>query len=264
MKRMMAVLVPGVTGRAGAVAYRNFRAARTYWTIMFSGLFEPFLYLLSIGVGVGALVGEVEVDGELIDYTVFVAPAMMASSAMTAAIAETTFNTFSKLKWDKTYDAMTATPLTPSDIAVGELMYAQTRGTIYSAVFLAAMTILGLVQSWWAVLALPAAVLVGVAFAATGLAAVTYLRTWEDFDLVILFQVGLFLFSATFYPLSVYPTALQYLARLSPLYHGATLCRNLVLGTPGLGDLGHVAVLVVMAVAGLRLAGKRYRLLLNA
>ena len=262
--RLVGAIVPGATGRAVSVAYRNTAAARNQWSAVVSGIFEPFFYLLSIGVGVSVLVGDIEVDGRLVDYTAFVAPAMMASASMSAAIAESTYNTYAKLNWEKIYHGMIATPLTPSDIAVGELLYAQARGAVYSAVFLGAMLMLGLVQSWWAVLALPAVVLVGVAFAAVGLAAVTYLRTWEDFDLVLLCQVGLFLFSATFYPLSVYPTALQYAARLSPLYHGASLTRDLVLGTVGWSDVAHTAVLVVMAVVGLRAAGHRFRALLHS
>ena len=263
MTRVAGLLMPGATGRARHVAARNATAARGYWRTMISGLFEPFFYLLSIGVGVSVLVGDVEFDGRVYDYTTFVAPAMLASAAMGGAIAESTYNTFGKLKWDKLYDGLTATPLTPSDIALGELLFAQARGSLYSAVFLVAMVVLGLVPSWWAVLALPAVILIGIAFSAAGLAAATYLRTWEDFDLVLLVQVSLFLFSATFYPLSVYPPVLQQIARLSPLYHGVALCRDLVLGTPGWATVGHTAVLTVLAVAALRLAGRRFATLLH-
>ncbi len=263
MTRFVGLLVPGATARARHVAARNTLAARGYWQTVISGLFEPFFYLLSVGVGVSVLVGDVEVGGRVYDYTTFVAPAMLASAAMSGAIAESTYNTYGKLKWDKLYDGMTATPLSPPDIALGELLYAQARGSLYSTVFLVAMLALGLVESWWAVLALPAVILIGTAFSAAGLAAATFLRTWEDFDLVLLAQVSLFLFSATFYPLSVYPPALQQIAQLSPLYHGVALCRDLVLGTPGWVDLGHAAVLLVMAVLGLRLAGHRFATLLH-
>lgn len=264
MKRVLGLLMPGATRRSQYVTMRNVTVARRSWSVWFSGLFEPFFYLLSVGVGVAVLVGDVVVDGRTYDYTAFVAPAMMASAAMSAAIAESIYNTYGKLKWDKTYDGMTATPLTPSDIALGEMLYAQARGTLYSAIFLVAMLTLGLVKSWWAVLALPAVMLVGIAFSAAGLAAVTFMRSWEDFDIVLLVQVSLFLFSATFYPLSVYPPALQMVARLSPLYHGASLCRDLVLGTVGWSDVGHAAFLIVMIVVCLRMAGRRFSILLHA
>ncbi|MGH1490377.1 MAG: ABC transporter permease [Acidimicrobiales bacterium] len=261
---MLHTLMPGATGRSRYVAMRNLEVAKRTWSGLITGIFEPFFYLLSVGVGVSVLVGDIVVDGRTYDYTAFVAPAMMASAAMSAAIAETTYNTYGKLKWDKTYEGMTATPLTPSDVAMGELIFAQARGTFYSAIFLLAMVSLGLVESWWALLALPAAMLIGVAFAAAGLAAVTFMRSWEDFDLVLLVQISLFLFSATFYPLSVYPPAIQTVARISPLYHGASLCRDLILGTPGWSAVAHVAVLVVMVVVCLRLAGRRFAILLHA
>lgn len=263
MTRVLRTLMPGASLRSRHVAMRNSLAARNQWPAVITGVFEPFLYLLSIGVGVSVLVGDIEVDGRVYDYTTFVAPAMLASAAMSGAIAETTYNSYAKLKWDKTYEAMGNTPLTPSDIALGELLYAQLRGSIYSGIFLVAMALLGLVESWWAVLAMPAVVLIGVAFSAAGLAAVSYLRSWEDFDLVLLVQVGLFLFSATFYPLSVYPSAIQAVARLSPLYHGAALCRNLVLGTPGWADVAHAGVLLVVAGLCLRHAGRRFAVLLQ-
>ncbi len=254
--------MPGATGRARHVTVRNALAARSNYGPLATGLVEPFFYLLSIGVGVGALVGEVVDDGVSYDYTTFVAPAMLAAAAMNGAISESTFNIFAKLRWDRLYDALIATPLTPSDVALGELLFAQLRGTLYSAVFLVTMTALGLVPSWWAVLAVPAATLIGVAFSAAGLSAVTWFRAWEDSEAVIGVQVVLFLFSATFYPLSVYPEPLQWVARLSPLYHGSALCRDLILGRPAWSDVGHVAFLVVMAVVGLRVAAHRFTVLL--
>ncbi len=262
LARLAGVLLPGTTGRARHVTVRNILAVRRQYAPLATGLVEPFLYLLSIGVGVGALVGEVDYEGSTYDYTTFVAPAMLAAAAMSGAISESTFNIFAKLRWDKLYDAVIATPLSPTDIAVGELVFAQLRGTFYSAIFLAAMAVLGLVPSWWAVLALPAATLIGLAFSAAGLTAVTWFRSWEDSETVILGQMVLFLFSATFYPLSVYPPVLQWLARLSPLYHGVSLCRDLILGRPGLADLGHAAFLAAMAVVFLRLASHRFTVLL--
>lgn len=254
--------IPGAGGRARHVTGRNLWAARRQYATLATGLVEPFLYLLSIGVGVGALVGEIDHRGTSYDYTTFVAPAMLAAAAMNGAIAESTFNIFAKLHWGKQYDAVIATPVTPADIALGELVYAQLRGTVYSVIFLVAMLALGMVESWWAVLALPAAVLIGVAFAAAGLAAVTWFRSWEDSDAVFLSQMVLFLFSATFYPVDVYPPVVQELALISPLYHGVALCRDLVLGHPGWHDVGHATFLVVMAAILLRLAARRFTALL--
>lgn len=245
------------------VAHRNYLVTRAGWWPILSGLFEPFIYLTSIGLGISVLVGDVTVDGRTFSYTEFVAPAMLASAAMIGALAETSYNIFSKFHWDRTYQGMTATPLSPADIAIGELLFAQFRGTLNSAVFLVAMAALGLVGSWWALLALPAAMLIGVAFSAAGLVLVSFMTTWEHFDRVYLGQLVLFLFSATFYPLDVYPEPLQWLARLSPLYHGASLCRDLVLGTVGIADLAHVAVLLAMAGFGLRIATRRFARLLH-
>jgi lipooligosaccharide transport system permease protein len=255
-------LMPGATSRARHVTGRNARSVRHHYAPVVTGLVEPFVYLLSVGVGIGALVGRVEVDGRSWDYTTFVAPAMLAASAMNGAISEATFNIFAKLRWEKLYDAMIATPLSPSDIAVGELLFAQLRGTFYSAAFLATMAALGLVESWWALLALPATMLVGSAFASAGLTGVSWFRSWEDADAVFLVQMVLFLFSATFYPLSVYPAALRWLAQASPLYHGVALCRDLVLGTTGWHDLGHAAFLALMTAVFLRIAAHRFTMLL--
>jgi lipooligosaccharide transport system permease protein len=260
---LLRALLPGVTTRARHVTARNLLATRRQSATLLTGLVEPFVYLLSIGVGVGALVGDVEVDGRSYDYATFVAPAMLAASAMNGAISESTFNIFAKLRWARLYDAMIATPLSPSDIALGELVFAQLRGTAYSAAFLLTMVGLGLVESWWAILALPATILVGVAFAAAGLSVVTWFRSWEDADAVILAQMVLFLFSATFYPISVYPPLIQQFALVSPLYHGVALCRNLVLGRPGPADLGHAAFLVVMAAVLLGVAARRFTTLLH-
>ncbi len=254
--------MPGSTGRARQVTVRNLLAVRRHYAPLATGLVEPFFYLLSIGVGVAALVGDVTDGGRTYDYTTFVAPAMLASAAMNGAISESTFNIFAKLRWDKLYAGLIATPLSPSDIAVGELLFAQLRGTVYSVVFLATMAGLGLVPSWWGILAIPAATLIGVAFSAAGLSAVTWFRAWEDSEVVILVQMVLFLFSATFYPLSVYPQPLQWLAQISPLYHGVALCRDLILGRPGWADVGHTAFLVIMAVGFLRLAAHRFTVLL--
>ncbi|HEX2772561.1 MAG TPA: ABC transporter, partial [Micromonosporaceae bacterium] len=134
----------GAPRRAASVAERNIAALRSaYWVVLISGFLEPVLYLLSIGVGVGALVGDLRLSGgQLVPYAAFVAPAMLASSAMTGALAETTFNFFGKMKYMKLYDGVIATPVQPFEIALGELGWAMVRGSLYSAAFLGVMVAL--------------------------------------------------------------------------------------------------------------------------
>ena len=152
--------------------------------------------------------------------------------------------------------------MTPVDVAVGEIGWALSRAGFYAAVFLLVMLVMGLVGSWWALLALPAVVLVGFSFAAVGTAATTYMKSWQDFEYVTLVTLPMFLFSATFYPLSTYPEGLQWVVRLSPLYHAAALMRELVLGSVGLGSLVHVVVLAALGVVGVLVTGRRLEKLL--
>jgi lipooligosaccharide transport system permease protein len=164
---------------------------------------------------------------------------------------------FWKMKYARLYDAMLSTPVGPAEVAVGETSWALFRGFLYAVAFLATVAALGLVHSAYAVLALPAGILVGFAFAGAGTAAATFMRTWQDFDYLNLVQLPMFLFSATFYPLSVYPHALQIVVRCTPLYNAIALMRALMLGSPGAYQLLNVAYLLLMGLIGLRIAGRR-------
>jgi lipooligosaccharide transport system permease protein len=244
--------------RAGLLVERNIYVYRRTWMFIFSGFFEPLFYLLSIGLGIGGLIGTIPgPDGRPIPYELFVAPALLATSAMNGAIYDSTFNVFFKLNYQKTYDAVLATPLGVGDVALGEIAWALIRGTLYAIGFLAVMLVLGLVVSPWMILAIPAAILIGWAFAAVGMAATTFMRTWQDFDLLQLVLLPLFLFSATFYPISVYPEPIQVFVQLTPLYHGVDLLRSLATGTVGLSSLVHVAYLLVMGLVGLAIVSRR-------
>ena len=246
------------SGRARYLVERNVYVYKNEWLVLVSGFLEPVFYLFSIGIGVSKLVGDVELPGgELVTYTAFVAPAMLAASAMNGAVLDATFGLFFKLKYNKLYDAVLATPVTPVDVAVGEIVWALSRGSIYSVSFIVVMLVMGLVTSWWALLALPVVVLTGFCFAAAGTACTTYMRSWQDFSYITLVQLPLFLFSATFYPISVYPESLQWLVRLSPLYHSAQLLRELTTGTVSLGSLGHVVVLAALGLVGVVVTGRR-------
>lgn len=251
--------------RALRLLERNLRVSRRSWAIVLSGFAEPVFYLFAVGVGLGALVGDVTgPGGRPVTYAEYVAPALLASSAMNGALFESTFNIFFKLRFQRTYDAVLATPMEPADIAVGEVSWALLRGGLYAVGFLVVTGAMGLLRSPWGLLALPAALLIGFAFAAVGMAASTFMRTWQDFDLVTLFSLPLFLFSATFFPLDVYPEAVQPLVRLSPLYHGVELIRGLMLGRLDASMLAHATVLVAVGVVGVMLAGRRFGRILRA
>ena len=152
-------------------------AARVYrhaWLVFASGVFEPLFYLLSVGLGLGVLVGKVPgPGGHLIPYRDFVAPGLLAVSSMNGAMYDSTFNIFFRLKYAKLYDAILATPMRPAQVALGEIGWALLRGTIYAAAFTLVMLATGLVHSPWAVLAVPVAVLIGFAFAALGMTGTT-------------------------------------------------------------------------------------------
>ena len=243
-------------GRGALLFERNLMVYRRIWLIMFSGFFEPLFYLFSMGIGLGHYVGKVPVEGELVGYGSFVAPALLASAAMNGATYESV-NVFFKLKYAKTYDAILSTPVGPRDIAVGEIAWTLFRGLLYAAAFLVVVASLGLIHSPLGALALPAAWLVGFAFASTSVAGATYMRSWQDFEFFGLIQLPLFLFSATFYPLSVYPSVLQWFVRCTPLYNAIALMRALMLGTVGWYQAVNIAYLVVMGLIGLAITGRR-------
>jgi len=258
-----AVPMPAGAGLARLLVERNATAFRHAWLVIVSGFFEPVFYLFSLGIGIGELVGGIDVGGgRTVGYAEFVAPALLAASAMNGAVYDSTFNIFWKLKHARLYDSVLATPLGPRDIAVGEVSWALLRGGFYATAFMLVVLAAGYVESWWAVLAVPAALLIGLAFAGVGMAATTFMRSWQDFDLVQLAILPMFLFSATFYPLSTYPPSLQWVVQATPLYHAVALERQLLLGTVGWNLLGHLAYLAALGVAGMAVAARRLETLL--
>jgi lipooligosaccharide transport system permease protein len=151
-----------------------------------------------------------------------------------------------------------------TDIAVGEVAWALLRGALYAASFVLVAALLGLIISPWAVLAVPVALLIGFAFGAVGMAASSFMRTWQDFDLVQLVMLPLFLFSGTFFPLSTYPEALQVVVQATPLWHAVALERAVTLGQFETGNLVNVAYLVILGLAGVAIVSRRIdRLLLK-
>jgi lipooligosaccharide transport system permease protein len=249
----------GTGRRSASVTERNIATLRSaYWVVLISGFLEPVLYLFSIGVGVGALIGDIPLPGgEVVGYAEFVAPAMLAASAMTGALSETTFNFFGKMKFVRLYEGILATPVRPIEIALGELAWAMARGVLYSIAFVVIMTLLDLTTPVRALAMLPATLLVGLAFGALGMAVSTIIRSWQDFDLIAAGQFALFLFSGTFVPPTAYPEVLRWLVEVSPLYRAVDLVRALSTGTTGWLQLLDVAYLVALTAVGLTVAGRR-------
>ena len=260
-----AVPIPAGAGLARMIVERNLTSFRHGWITLVTGFLEPVFYLFSLGVGLGALITNVTTDGgTTVPYAVFVAPALLASSAMNGAIFDSTFNVFFKLKYSKLYDSVLATRMGPRDIAIGELGWSLLRGTFYSAAFLVVAWLAGTVSTWWALLALPAATMIAFAFSAVGMFLTTFMRSWVDFDYVNLAILPMFLFSATFFPLSTYPESIRWLVEITPLYNGVALERGLMLGEVDAGLLWHVLYFVVLGAVGLLGTARRLeRLLLS-
>jgi len=259
-------VLPGFgTKRSMHLVERNYLGYRRTWMVLLSGAFEPVFYLLSIGVGLGKLIPGVTLpSGQAVTYVDFVAPALLATAAMNGAIYDSTFNIFFKLKYGKVYDSVLATPLSVPDVALGEISWALLRGALYAGAFLAVLTGFGAAKSWWTVLALPAALLIGFAFAGAGMAATTYMRSWQDFEWVTLGMMPMFLFSTTFFPLSVYPRVLQIVVECTPLFQGIEIVRGLTLGTVGWPLLARAGYLALMGLAGMLITSRRLgRLLLK-
>jgi lipooligosaccharide transport system permease protein len=269
---MVTLLMPRLLGPGGSMrrsmsmVERNLSALRgAYWVVVATGLLEPVFYLLSIGVGVGALIGDIPLpDGRTVGYASFVAPALLAASAMTGALSETTFNFFGKMKFMKLYEGILATPVRPMEIALGELMWAMIRGSAYAAAFLVIMVAMGLTTAGHAVVAFLAAVLVGFAFGGAGMALSTFMRSWQDFDLMSSAQFALFLFSGTFVPAESYPAVLRWVVEVTPLYRSVHLIRGISTGTWSWVQLLDVLYLLALFAVGVAVAGRRMgRLLLK-
>ena len=246
----------------GLLVLRNYVSYKRQWKLFATGFLEPVFYLFSIGIGVGKLIHFFELNGHAIPYAEFVAPGMLAASAFNGALMDSTFNVFFKLMYEKLYDQLLATPLTTGDIARGEIIWGQLRGASYSVAFLVVMWAMGLVHSWWAVLALPATLLIGFAFSAVCMALTTYLKSWQDFDKITLVQLPMFLFSGTFFPVTAFHGALRVVVECTPLYRGVVLCRELTTGVISWESGVSVVYLVVMGLIGLLVVRRRLDTLL--
>jgi lipooligosaccharide transport system permease protein len=239
------------------VELRAMQYRRTFRASLFSSFLNPVLFLLAMGVGLGTYVDRSGTATEALgglSYLQFLAPGLLAATAMQAAAFESTFPIMSGLTWQKTFHAMYATPISARDIVVGNLVWIAIRLTSIAAIFTIVMTLFGAAASPLILLAIPAAVLTGMAFSTPIAAFSATQRTPEKFNAVFRFGITpLFLFSGTFFPISNLPALVQPIAWLSPLWHGVELSRQLALGTIGADPVRaivHVAVLAVIVVAG--------------
>lgn len=246
-------------GRSHAVVERSYIAFKSSaWLAVVSGFLEPVLYLFSFGYGVGKFVGTIDGGtGTLVSYAAYIAPGLLATSAMNGAVYDSTWNVFFKLHESRLYHGMLATSLGPLDVALGEIAWALLRGLVYAVGFMAVVTPLGLIPSWWGVLAIPAAVLIAFGFASLGMAITSYFTTFQQMGLVNTALLPMFLFSGAFYPLTVFPGWVQGIIKALPLSQAIELIRGLTLGQVNIGLLSHVLYFLAMIACGLFFTTRR-------
>jgi lipooligosaccharide transport system permease protein len=234
---------------------------RVWRGTLVSSLVNPVFYLAALGIGLGTLVDDGSGGPGGIPYLDYVAPGLVAAAAMQVAATESSFPVMAAFKWTRQYHAMLATPLRVRDVLFGHMLFIATRVTLVSGIYLAVVAAFGGVESPLGVLAVAVALLVGLAYAG---AVVTWAARTERNDwfnpLFRFFIVPMFLFSGTFFPVTELPRLLEWLAYLTPLWHGVDLTRQLTLGDvrPGMAAL-HVAYLVAWIAVGLALAHAAYR-----
>ena len=212
---------------------------------------EPTLYLLGLGFGLGAFIDTM--NG--MPYLAFLASGIIASSAMTTASFEGTYSVFTRMKVQRTYDAMLATPLALDDILMGEMLWCATKAAFSAAAILAVAGVLGVAGGWQALWALPVAFLIGLCFAGPALVVSAVSGNYDFFNYYFVLAVTpMLILCGVFYPIEGLPAAMQAAIQLLPLTHAVALARPLVAGLPVTDVALHVGVLVVYAVVGLYVA----------
>ncbi len=252
---------------AFAYAFRQLRFwltdyRRTWQGSLYSGILNPVLYLGAMGLGLGTLVNArsaASLGG--VSYLTFLAPGLMAASAMQIAMADSTYPVFGSVKWLKTYQAAIASPLRPGDLFHGHLAFTTLRLLANSTIFAIVMVFFGAVSSAWVIAAVPAAVLTGLAFAAPIEAFAVVAKQDTSFSLLFRFgMIPLFLFSGTFFPVRQLPAVIRPLAYATPLWHGVELCRSLTLGTATAAACAvHVGYLAAVTAGGIWAGNVTYR-----
>ncbi|WP_197287122.1 ABC transporter permease [Planomonospora sphaerica] len=237
---------------------------RTWWGIA-TGFLEPVFYLATMGFGLEHMVGMVHTpDGSPISYAAFIAPALLAATTMNGAFYDLSVGFYFKLRHARVYEAVLTTPTGVADVLLGETLWSALRGTLYAIAFLAAMAALGVVTSPWALVMLPMAFAVACSFGLIALAVTTYLRTWNDTQLIQLITVPMLLFATTFYPLEIYPEMLQPIIQALPLYQANVLMRSVAVGTWSSTATFAIGYLIILGLLGAAVALRRLdRILVN-
>jgi lipooligosaccharide transport system permease protein len=234
----------------------------TWKTNLVPPLVEPILYLMAFGAGIGSLIRQVEYRGEMVGYTAFIAPGLLATQVMFQAFFETTYNTFVRMYYQKTFDALVTTPLSVEDIMTGEILWGATKGTIGCVIMMVAISAFGLLHYPHVLVIVPFSLLAGLFFAGMGLCFTAVVPQIDSFNFpTFLFVMPMFLFSGTFFPLEVLPPWAQHLALALPLTHVTNVMREAALGRfPAdlWGDLLYLAALAIpLNLLAIRLMKKR-------
>ncbi|MFM1758230.1 MAG: hypothetical protein RL193_807 [Actinomycetota bacterium] len=247
------------SGRARVVLERSWiQFKSSAWMIVASGFIEPLLNLVVFGWGVGNFIGNIELENGLsVSYASFVVPGLLASAAMMGAVMDSTWNVFFKMHEQRLYHAMLATSLGPMDVAMGEIAWALLRGSLYSTAFMAIVTPLGLVESWWGLLAIPAGAVIGFGFASLGMALTSYMTSFQHMGMINIVVLPITLFSGSFFPLSVLPNWLANIVYWTPLTQGIEMMRMLTLGTVDASIFIHLAYFSVFIAGGLYFTTRR-------
>ena len=246
-------------GRPGTVAERNLRTLRSSSGLTFAaGFVEPVLFLIAFGYGVGGMVGTITDHGKTISYAAYIMPALLATSAMNGAIFDSTWNVYFKMQFAKLYQGMLATSLGTLDVALGEIGWAMFRGFVYAIGFVTVVGALGLLPSFGgALLAIAAAGIVAFAFASIGMGITSYVKSFQQLDMVTFLLLPMFLFSGTLFPLSIFPEWAQVLINALPLRQAIDLVRDCMNLNLSWSLLGHVSYFAVMIIGGLFFTTRR-------
>lgn len=231
-----------ISHRAWLVFRRNFTVFKKTWlaNIMFNFV-EPLLYLGAMGFGLGVFVEDIEG----LPYLNWLAPGLIASSAMWATALECTYDSYIRMSYQKTFHAMVATPINLEEVVVGEMLFGTFKSILYGGIILVVLLLLGLVPSPWAVLVLPVLVLAGLPIAELAITWTGLVPNIDGFSYFFsLIITPMFLFSGVFSPLDGLPALVQVIAWFMPLYHAVELIRSLVLGWVDKSLLSHVLWLV--------------------